>query len=103
MIIFSGLGFLVVGFFVLFGFFIYQFSPTKWEARNGPVAITLLLAGLASGLLGWFLQKRKARILAEQRTGKPPLFMGTDSLFFIPMIYWGPILVLWGLYLFVRR
>src|SRR4051812_24053088 len=102
MIIFSGLGFLVVGFFVIFGAFIYQFSPNKWGASNGPFAFTLLLAGLASGLLGWFLQKRKARILAEKPTGKPSLFMGSDSLFFIPMLYWGPFLIFWGLYLLIR-
>jgi len=96
MIIWNGLGFLPVLFLIFFGF---GFSA----GSNGPItpralAYTLFLTGLACGALGWWLRNRPGRTLIDKATGREITYRPSHSLFFIPMIYWGPIFFAMGLY-----
>jgi len=101
MIIWSGLGFLPVIFLMVIGFAFYD--RNTWTASDAPLAYTLLLTGLVSGVLGWFLRKRGTQTLVDKATGKEVTVRRTHSLFFIPMFYWGPILIAWGLFLLVKQ
>jgi hypothetical protein len=99
MIIWSGLGFLPIAFLIVFGL--------GFANHNGPItdrelAITLLMTGLASGALGWWLRTRPARIVIDKATGKEIALRARHSLFFIPMFYWGPIFIVMSLYEFVH-
>jgi hypothetical protein len=96
MIIWNGLGFLPIVFMMIFGL---GFSAES----NGPItdkalAYTFFLTGLASGALGLWLRKRPAQIVIDKATGKEIALRRSHSLFFIPMIYWGPIFIAMGLY-----
>jgi hypothetical protein len=100
MIIWSGLGFLPVVFLVLFGLVLSTGS-------NGPIsdsslAYAFFLTGISSGVLGWYLRKRPARILVDKATGKEIALRPSHSMFFIPMIYWGPIFIAMGLYMVIE-
>jgi hypothetical protein len=102
MIIHSGLGFLPVVFIVVFGFFFYDHSPKAWSATDKPFAYTLLLTGIVSGILGYFLRRRPERTLVDKATGQEVKVRASHSLFFIPMVYWGPVFIAWALVLLVR-
>jgi hypothetical protein len=96
MIIWSGLGFLPVVFLIIFGL---GFSA----GNNGPVtdkalAFTFLMTGIASGVVGWWLRTRPARVVIDKATGREMVLRRSHSLFFIPMIYWGPIFLAMALY-----
>jgi len=96
MIIWNGLGFLPIIFLMIFGF---GFSAES----NGPIsdkalAYTFFMTGLASGALGWWLRKRPAPVMIDKATGQEVTLRRSHSLFFIPMVYWGPIFIAMGLY-----
>ena len=96
MIIWNGLGFLPIVFLMIFGF---GFSAES----NGPItpralAWTFFLTGLCSGALGWWLRTRPARVLIDKTTGREIAVRPSHSLFFIPMLYWGPIFFAMGIY-----
>jgi hypothetical protein len=95
MIFWSGLGILPVVFLI---FFTFGFSNHAGRPTDNEVAYTLLMTGLASGALGWWLRKRPARIVIDKATGKEIALRPRHSLFFIPMFYWGPIFIAMGLY-----
>lgn len=101
MIIHSGLGFLPIAFVVVFGFFIYDHNPKEWYNTDKPFAYTLLLAGIVTGILGYFL-RRSGRTLVDKATGHEVKFRHSHSLFFIPIVYWGPIFIAWALFLLIR-
>jgi hypothetical protein len=101
MIIWTGLGFLVVVFVLVIGFFFYDHDSAAWYATDKPFAYTLLLTGILSGLLGYFL-RRPERKLVDKATGQGVKVRHSHSLFFIPMVYWGPILIAWALFLLIR-
>jgi hypothetical protein len=101
MIIWSGLGFLVVVFVFVFGFFFYD--KGTWMSSNAPLAYTLLLAGLASGILGGLLNKYGGKTFIDKATGKQVTFRRSHSLFFIPIFFWGPILIVCGIYLLIKK
>ncbi|MBI5773751.1 MAG: hypothetical protein HZA89_08420 [Verrucomicrobia bacterium] len=102
MIIFSGLGFLPIVFVAVFGFFFYDSDPKAWRATDKLFAYTLLLTGVVSGLLGYWLRRRPERTLVDKATGQEVKFRPSHSLFFIPMVYWGPIFIAWALFLLIR-
>ena len=95
MIIWSGFGILPIAFLILFGF---AFVGHAGPATDGEFAWTLFLTGIASGALGWWLWRRPARILIDKATGKEVEFRQSHSLFFIPMVYWGPIFMAMAIY-----
>ena len=96
MIIWSGLGFLPVLFLILFG--VAFSSASSGPMSDKALAFTFFLAGIASGALGWWLRTRPARILIDKATGREVVLRRRHSLFFVPMIYWGPIFFVMGIY-----
>jgi hypothetical protein len=100
MVIWSGFGFLPVIFLVFFGL---GFTA----GNNGPItdsalAYTFFTTGLVSGVLGWWLRKRPARTMIDKATGQEIVFRKSHSLFFIPLIYWGPIFIAMGCYQIIQ-
>ena len=102
MIIHSGVGFLPIVFVVVFGFFIFDNNPKAWFATDKPFAYTLLIAGIVSGILGYFLRRRPVRTPVDKAGRKEVRFSPSHSLFFIPMVYWGPIFIAYALFLLIR-
>jgi hypothetical protein len=95
MIIWSGLGFMPVVFYVasLFCF--------NTDSDRG-LAYSFFLAGVASSALGWYLRSRPARIVIDKKTGQEIALRRSHSLFFIPMVYWGLIFAAMGIYFLIR-
>lgn len=102
MIIWNGLGFLIVIFLMGFGFLFYELDPKAWETSDKPFGYGLILTGIVSGILGYFLRRRPERTFVDKATGEEVTFRPSHSLFFIPMVYWGPIFIIWGLFLLIR-
>src|SRR5436190_21869999 len=96
MIIWSGLGFLPIVFLMIFGFGFA--AESNGPITNKALAYTFFLTGLASGALGWWLRKRPAQVVIDKATGQEITLRRSHSLFFIPMIYWGPIFIAMSLY-----
>ena len=95
MIIWSGLGFLPIVFFIVFS--VLLGAGHKGAAdHDAKLAYALLLTGLVSGILGWWLGTRPARTFIDKATGRELAIRKRHSLFFIPMLYWGPIFVAFG-------
>jgi hypothetical protein len=99
MIIWSGLGFLPVVFFILISFFIYDHDPKGFGATNNPIAYTLLLTGIITFVIGYLLRRRPERTLVDKATGREVHFRASHSFFFIPLVYCGPLFMVWAVYL----
>jgi hypothetical protein len=102
-IIWHGKGFLVV--VITFGFSLtaqlicnsVTGSQIYWNTHKWPLAISLFVSALTCWLLGSFLRKHTSRVLLDPKTGKEVVLHRSDTLFFIPIIWWGPILAIFGL------
>jgi hypothetical protein len=102
MIIWSGLGFLVVVF--AFGCSLVMNLITNavfqdesyFTTERWPLSIALVAAGVLSWLVGKYVNNRQARIMIDKATGREVAFLPNHSLFFIKMHYWGPIFVALG-------
>ena len=97
MIIWSGFGFLPILFLVVFSI---AFGADQKGSPNHDIglAYALLLTGVISGALGWWFRTRPARIVIDKATGKELALRKRHALFFIPVVYWGPIFFAMGLY-----
>jgi hypothetical protein len=102
-IIWSGKGFLVAVF--TFGFSLIANllanavtgSGAYWEAHKWPLAVALFVSALACWFVGRVFQNRKARLLIDPKTGEEVVLRKSHTFFFIPMMWWGPILAVFGL------
>ena len=105
MLIWHGLGFLVVVF--TFGAAILcqlvfdavggkgYYSSHRWT-----VGIALLIGAALSWGVGRHLRDRAARVVVDKETGEELIIgRGSHGLFFIPMHIWGPLLAVIGLVL----
>lgn len=101
MIIWSGFGFLPIVFVVVF---MLAFGADQQNApgHDRNLAYALLLTGIVSGALGWWFRTRPARTFIDKATGKEVVFRRRHSLFFIPMVYWGPIFIAMAIYQFAN-
>lgn len=101
--IWSGLGFLVVVF--TFGSSLIANlicnsvtgSEAYWNAHKWPLAVSLFLSAAVCWFVGRFFHSRKAQVLVDPNTGKEVVLRKSHSLFFIPMMWWGPVLAVCGL------
>ena len=100
MIIWTRLGFLVlvITFLLSLGAEIITESMTNdenyYQENSLPFAVAILLSGIINGFLGKWLNNEKSKILIDKETGKEVILKNNHSLFFIPMEYWGVILVI---------
>lgn len=92
MIIWNGLGILVV---LIDAICISGISAIAGDdpnrTHNWPIAIGLLLSAIFVTIVGYYLRKQPGRTLIDPESGQKVIFKRNDSLFFIPVFYWGPI------------
>lgn len=106
MLIWNGLGFLVA--VVVFGcslvaniIFNQVMGEGYYDSHKWPVAISLIVSAVFCWALGDYLRKRSDRAVIDVETGEELVInQSHHSLFFIPMHWWGPILLVIALVLF---
>jgi hypothetical protein len=104
-IIWRGLGYLVA--VIVFGCSLAAnllFNATRGEGyydhHKWPFASSLILSAAICWFLGSYLRKRSDRIAIDKQTGKEIVInQSRHTLFFVPMHYWAPILLLIALVL----
>jgi len=109
MIIWSGLGFLVVVF--VFGAallcnwaFDAAWGAGYYSAHHWTVGVAMFMGATWSWVVGNSLRKRTARTVIDEATGERFILDRVKhGLFFIPMHYWGPILGVIGVVLCVME
>jgi hypothetical protein len=102
-IIWSGKGFLVAVF--VFGFSLIANlitnsmtgSSAYWDAHKWPFAASLFVSAVACGSVGSYFRNLKARVLIDPKTGEEVILRQSHTLFFIPVVWWCPILAAFGL------
>jgi hypothetical protein len=108
-IIWRGMGYLVA--IIVFGcslianiVFNKTVGPGYYSHHKWPVALSLILSAAICWLLGNKLRKRPDRIVIDKKTGKEfALNQSRHELFFIPVYWWAPILLIWGLILLAKE
>ena len=99
-IIWRGLGFLVA--VIVFGCSLAAnliFNATRgkgyYDYHKWPFAVSLIFSAMICWFLGRHLRKRSDRIVIDKQTGKEfAMNQSSHTLFFIPMHWWSPILLL---------
>lgn len=104
MIIWNGLGILVV--------LAVGLMMVAVDAGSGVLGLVLskaqsngagiVLAGLLVGAWGLYLRRQPGRALIDKETGAEVVLRPRHSLFWIPVLYWGPILVVLGAVLAIK-
>lgn len=103
MVTWSGLGFLVVfaalGFLLLTEYIVELiFNDQQYFQQHGWCRMLgLWIAAVVVWLLGSYLNKKSSEKLVDEESGTETQAKPNHSLFFIPMIYWGPILFVLGI------
>jgi hypothetical protein len=103
MIIWSGLGFLVPGISITC-FLLMQmamtsiFNDAKYYTEHGwPKFLACLVAAGLVGVAGFWLSQGRTYI--DQNTGQEVIIRRSHSFFLIPVLYWAPIIAVFGLVL----
>lgn len=98
MIIWSGLGFLVVVFVfgscLLWNFALdAQFGEGYYSSHPWAIGAALMVGGVISAIFGFFLKSRNDRDVVDVQTGEPLVInQSQHSLFFVPM-HWAGVLI----------
>ncbi len=106
MIIWQGLGFLVA--VIVFGCSLAgnlisnaTLGDGYYDHHTWPVALSLICSAPVCWFLGRYLRTRSDRVAIDKATGKEFVInQSHHTLFFIPMHYWSPVLVVIALVLF---
>ena len=106
MIIWQGLGFLV--FVTVFGcslianlIFNAKVGPGYYDHHKWPFAVSLLVSAAICWSLGDHFRKRSDRVVIDKQTGREFVInQSRHTLFWIPMHWWGLILLVGALILF---
>ncbi len=101
-IIWSGKGFLVA--VITFGFSLVANLITNsvtgggayWDVHKWPFALSLFCSAVVCWFAGRVFQRRGARVLIDPETGEEVVLNEPNTLFFIPMMWWGPLLAVFG-------
>src|SRR5437870_4438472 len=102
-IFWSGKGFLVAVFTFGFSLMANLISNSitggekYWNTHKWPFAVSLFASAAACWFVGRFFRDRGAQVFIDPKTGKEVFFGQSHTLFFIPMMWWGPILAVLGL------
>lgn len=105
-IIWQGLGFLVA--VIVFGCSLAgnlisnaTVGDGYYDRHKWPSAVSLIFSATMCWFLGRYLRRRSDRIAIDKETGKEFVVnQSRHTLFFIPMHYWSPILLLIAVILF---
>jgi len=99
MIIWRGMGWLVA--VIVFGFSFAGnlicnsiYGDGYYDNHKGPLCLALALSAIPIWFLGRYLRTKSDRIVIDKATGKEmAMNQSRHALFFIPMDYWAPILL----------
>lgn len=99
MIIWKGWGFLVAVF--VFGASLAMELVTEsmtgddrfYQAQAWPLAVALFVAGVVTWFVGKHFQGRGGRVVIDKATGQELTIGGSHTFFFVPMHYWGVVLI----------
>lgn len=103
MIIWTGWGFLVLVFLFAASFLMnlitdWQFGEGYYHEHLWAFGIALILGGVISSAVGFFLKKRNDREVIDVKTGERMIVnMSQHSIFFVPMHWAGIVLVFLGI------
>ena len=67
-------------------------SGAYWDAHKWPLALSLFASGAACLPLGLYFRDLKAQVLIDPKTGKEVILRQSHTLFFIPVLWWSPVL-----------
>jgi hypothetical protein len=75
------------------------------EATGGDTTTLIGLFLIPAGAITWFLGKRMnrnaERTLVDPNTGEPVVIRNHHTLFFVRVEWWGPIMAVLGIFLFI--
>jgi hypothetical protein len=109
MIIWSGWGFLVAVFVLVASLAMELVTESLthddnfYQTQAWPLALALVIAGIATWFVGIYLNARGARTVIDKATGKELALGSRHHFFFIPMHYWGPALIVLAALSFALR
>jgi hypothetical protein len=105
MIVWQGSGYLVA--IAIFGcslvanlIFNAKFGPGYYDHHKWPFAVSLLFSSAICWFLGDYLRKRPGRVVIDKQNGKEITLNKSHTLFFIPVRWWAPILLVGAWILF---
>jgi hypothetical protein len=109
MIIWRGWGFLVAVF--VFGASLAMELATEsitgdddfYQKEAWPFAVALVVAGVVTWFVGSKLHARGARVVIDKKTGQELTIDASHTFFFVPMHYWGGVLIALAALPFVRH
>jgi hypothetical protein len=109
MIIWRGWGFLVAVF--IFGASLAMELVTEWmmgdddfyQKEAWPLALAFVVAGVVTWFVGKWLNTRGGRVVIDEATGQKLTIGSSHTFFFIPMHYWGVVLIALAALPFVLR
>jgi len=98
MVVWKGWGLAVMGFIFLFVLPIellveHYLGVGQYKALDWPIPLAILLGAIPTTILGMKLNNKASRILVDPETGEKVELKPENSLFWIPMQYWGIILI----------
>ncbi len=79
------------------------FGAGTYKTLLWPIPVAVAISGIIVGWLGYKLNNKPGRILVDPETNETIEFKKEHSLFWIPMQYWGIILLLISAALFFAR
>jgi hypothetical protein len=71
-------------------------NRTYWFAHRWPLAVSLLFSAVVCWFVGRVFWNQDARSLIDPKTGEEVVLRASHTLFFIPIIWWGPLLAVIG-------
>ena len=103
MIIWSGLGFVVPG-IAFVCFLVTQLAMTaifqdgRYYTEHGwPKLLAFWIAAVLVGIIGRSLSRKQTKIYIDKATGEEIVMRPNHSFFFIPILYWAPLLAILGI------
>lgn len=71
----------------------HYFGVGQYKALAWPIPLAILLGAIPTTIVGVILNNKPARLLVDAETGEKVELKPNHSLFWIPMQYWGFILL----------
>jgi len=76
-------------------------DDTFYQRESWPLALAFVIAGVVTWFVGKALHARGARTVIDKATGQELTIGGSHTFFFVPMHYWGVVLIALALLPFV--
>ncbi len=73
-----------------------------WEENQWTFGLSLLVAACLSWFVGQSLASKGAKTFIDKETGEEVVIAPNHSLFFIKMHWWGPILLVFGIFMILK-